>query len=63
MSWSEFLKTLDMVWHKSLISKFPSYGFPLFLSKLIPSFLSNRSIAVILHGSASLFLSLLFYQN
>ena len=49
-------KAFDRVWHKSLISKLPSYGFYSSLCTFISGFLSDRSIAVgdiILHFSTS----------
>ena len=46
-------KAFDRVWHKSLLSKLPSYGFPPSLCSLLLSFLSNRSIAVVVDGSTS----------
>merc|ERR1711984_31769 len=42
------------VWHKSLLSKLPSYGFSPALTSLIHSYLSDRSIAVVVDGSVSL---------
>ena len=46
-------KAFDRVWHKSLISKLPSFGFSPSLCKLIFSFLSDRSISVTVDGSTS----------
>ena len=46
-------KAFDRVWHQGLISKLPSFGFPPSLCSLISSFLSDRSICVIVDGSTS----------
>jgi len=46
-------KAFDRVWHKSLLSKLSSYGFPVSLCSLLHSYLSNRSISVIVDGSTS----------
>ena len=46
-------KAFDRVWHKSLISKLPSYGFYPSLCTFISSFLSDRSIAVVVDGHCS----------
>ena len=46
-------KAFDRVWHRGLISKLPSFGFPPSLCSLISSFLSGRSISVVVDGSAS----------
>ena len=46
-------KAFDRVWHKSLISKLPSYGFYPSLCTFISSFLSNRSIAAVVDGHCS----------
>ena len=43
-------KAFDRVWHKSLISKLPSYGFYSSLCIFIFSFLSNCSIAAVVDG-------------
>ena len=46
-------KALNRVWHKSLISKLPSYGFYPFLSIFISSFLYDHSIAVVVYVHCS----------
>ncbi|MEL7196638.1 MAG: reverse transcriptase family protein, partial [Bacteroidota bacterium] len=46
-------KAFDRVWHKALLAKLPSYGFTPSLTKLIASFLSSRSIAVVADGATS----------
>ena len=46
-------KAFDRVWHSSLIAKLPSFGFPSILTKLISSFLSNRSISAVVDGATS----------
>ncbi len=40
-------KAFDRVWHKSLLSKLPSYGFYPSLCVFISSFLSGRSISAV----------------
>ncbi len=40
-------KAFDRVWHKSLLSKLPSYGFYPSLCTFISSFLSGRSISAV----------------
>jgi hypothetical protein len=35
-------KAFDSVWHEALLHKIHSYGFPMYLVKIISSFLSNR---------------------
>ncbi len=46
-------KASDRVWHKSLISKLPSYGFYPSLCPFILSFLSDRSITTVVDGLCS----------
>ncbi len=46
-------KAFDRIWHKALLSKFPSFGFYPSLCTLISSFLSDRSIAAIVDGHCS----------
>ncbi len=46
-------KTFDRVWHKSLLSKLPSYGFYPALCSFLSSFLSGRSIAAVVDGHCS----------
>ena len=46
-------KAFDRVWHASLLSKLPSFGFPPSLCSLISSFLSNRSISAVVHAKTS----------
>jgi len=46
-------KAFDRVWHKALLAKLPSFGFTPSITKLIASFLSNRSISVVVDGATS----------
>ena len=46
-------KAFDRVWHKALLAKLPAYGFTPSLCKLISSYLSCRSISVVVDGAAS----------
>ena len=46
-------KAFDRVWHKSLLSKLPSFGFSPPLCFLISSFLENQSMAVVVERSIS----------
>src|ERR1700755_2677450 len=46
-------KAFDRVWHASLLSKLPSFWFPPSLCLLMSSFLSNRSISVVVDGATS----------
>ena len=46
-------KAFDRVWHKSLVSKLPSYGFYPSLCTFISNFLSGRSIAAVVDGHCS----------
>ena len=46
-------KAFDRVWHKSLLCKLPSFGIPPFFCDLISSFLSGRTISVVVDGSTS----------
>ncbi len=46
-------KTFDRVWHKSLLSKLPYFGFYTSLCSFISSFLSGRSISDIVDGHCS----------
>ena len=46
-------KAFDRVWHKSLLSKLPSYGFYPSLCTFISSFLSDRSISAVVDGHCS----------
>jgi hypothetical protein len=43
----------DCVWHDGLIFKLHRFGFPIYLIKIIKSFLSNRSFSVHLDGTKS----------
>ncbi len=43
-------KAFDKVWHKSLLSKLPSYGFYPFLCIFISSFLLGRSFSSVVRG-------------
>ncbi len=46
-------KAFDRVWHKTLLSKLPSYGFYPALSSFLSSFSSGRSIAAVVDGHCS----------
>ncbi|WP_435316543.1 reverse transcriptase domain-containing protein, partial [Klebsiella pneumoniae] len=46
-------KAFDRVWHRSLLAKLPAYGFTPSLVNLISSYLSNRSISVVVDGATS----------
>merc|ERR1711895_336117 len=46
-------KAFDRVWHKSLLSKHPSFGFPPSICSLLLNFLSDRSLSVVVDGSVS----------
>lgn len=46
-------KAFDRVWHRSLLSKLPAYGIPEGLCKWVASFLSDRSIKVVVDDSCS----------
>lgn len=46
-------KAFDSVWHNGLIYKLNAYGTPLYLLKLIKSFITDRSFMVSLNGSYS----------
>ena len=46
-------KAFDRVWHEALLAKLPSFGIPPSLCDLITSFLSDRSIAVVVDGYVS----------
>ena len=43
-------KAFDQVWHKNLLAKLPAFGFRPTLHKWIESFLTNRSIKVVVDG-------------
>ncbi len=43
-------KAFDRVWHKSLFSKLPSFGFYPSLCSFISSFLSGRSLSAVVDG-------------
>ncbi len=47
-------KAFDRVWHKSLLSKLPSYGFYSSLCIFISSFLSDRSISAVVDCQCSI---------
>ncbi len=49
----EMLKTFDRVWHKSLLSKLPSFEFYPSLCTFISSFLLGQSISAIIDGHCS----------
>ena len=46
-------KAFDTVWHKGLVYKLISYGIPLYLVKIVQSFLTNRSYNVFINSSYS----------
>ena len=46
-------KAFDRVWHKALLAKLPAYGFTPSLCNLISSYLSCRSISVVVDGATS----------
>ncbi len=46
-------KAFDRVWHKSLLSKLPSFGFYPSLCSFISSFLSDSSISAVVDGHCS----------
>ncbi len=46
-------KAFDRVWHKSLLSKLPSFGFYPSFCSFISSFLSGRSISALVDGHCS----------
>ncbi len=46
-------KAFDRVWHKSLLSKLPSYSFYPSLSSFISSIISDRSISAVVDGQCS----------
>ena len=46
-------KAFDRVWHASLLSNLPSFGFPPSLCLLLSSFLSGRSISAVVDGASS----------
>src|ERR1044072_9277086 len=46
-------KAFDRVWHASLLSKPPSFGFPPSLCLLLFSFLLDRSISALVDGATS----------
>ena len=46
-------KAFDRVWHASLLSKLPSFGFPPSICSLLLDYLSNRSLSVVVDGSVS----------
>ncbi len=49
----EMSKSFDRVWHKSLLSKLPSYGFYPSLCTFISSFLSDCSISAVVDSHCS----------
>ncbi len=50
---SDISKAFDRVWHKSLLSKLPSYRFYPSLCTFISSFLSGQSISAVVDGYSS----------
>ncbi len=49
----DMAKAFDRVWHMSLLSKLPSYGFYAPFCSFISSFLSDRSIFAVVDGHCS----------
>ncbi len=49
----DIAKAFDRVWHKSLLSKLPSFGFYPSLCFFISSFLPGRSISAVVDGHCS----------
>lgn len=49
----DIAKAFDRVWHKALLSKLPSYGLSERLCQWVASFLSGRSIKVVIDGICS----------
>ncbi|VVD05636.1 unnamed protein product [Leptidea sinapis] len=49
----DIAKAFDRVWHKALLSKLPSFGLPESLCKWTSSFLTGRSIQVVIDGFCS----------
>lgn len=47
-------KAFDSIWHKGLIYKLNKFNFPIYLIKIINSFLSDRSFKVILNDTLSI---------
>ena len=46
-------KAFDNVWHNGLIHKLFQFGFPLYLVKIVKSFLTGRSFKVLVNGTSS----------
>lgn len=46
-------KAFDTVWHKGLIHKLKTIGLPIYIVKLLQSYLKNRTFSVIVNGVAS----------
>lgn len=46
-------KAFDQVWHAALLNKLPSYGLPPKFCSWVSSFLTNRSISVVVDGQSS----------
>src|SRR5678816_78163 len=59
----DIYKAFDRVWHASLLSKFPSFGFPPSLCLLMSSFLSNRSILAVVDGTCGFSFSINSYLH
>ncbi len=53
LSQLRWTKAFDIVWHKSLLSKLPSFGFYPSLCSFISSFLSERSFSAVVDGHCS----------
>ncbi|CAF4954294.1 unnamed protein product [Pieris macdunnoughi] len=49
----DIVKAFDRVWNRALLSKLPAYGLPEKLCDWISSFLSDRSIKVVIDGAYS----------
>lgn len=46
-------KAFDTIWHNGLIFKLNSFGFPIYLQRIIHSYLKNRSFTVYVDGEPS----------
>lgn len=46
-------KAFDSIWHNGLIHKIKTYGFPIYIVKIIQSFLSERSFKVVINNTTS----------
>lgn len=46
-------KAFDSVWHDGLIHKLVKFGFPIYIVKLVKSFLEDRMFSVSINGTLS----------